>query len=421
MILDGPIEGEMILAPDGRWLGDFAAEYVAPRKGPWDIRFPVGFTHGTWFEMSGLGTIYDGCECGDCCTDAGQPLIVTVFYLLRTPGEEIDLCSTTGGGREYGVAIMPRIGIEGCHYVLQNVPCLCKQPPPPQSCWPVSPYAGGHQESAEWPLVSFGICNPSASLIRVVDDSGPAGMEGLAAAEIEFSGAGSEGMTFVGEGGGYDDSSVPTDNWLANRRSTTGIEFNHADADLTWSCWAKAVPDRYGNLCSDDDYNLFGGIQLTPVGPTFAFLPINISTPDHLPYYPPEMLHPSGVGVRLSENWRYMTGRMIVREASGLHPPGPYVNPMFFVGTQTPNYVDPLEDCPFDYEGAHNPYPKHASQQPIRGRVRIKALHLAPTVLFPYPPPDPDDPGDGGGDGDGGPPGGGGVPGHQNVHVWRSF
>ena len=122
MGLYDPVPGELITAAsDGRWLGDFAAEYAASSW--FDTLWPVGFAGSTWFETEGCLVWYDGCDCRDCCSTGADSS--TVNYEQLFPGDPVDECGTPGGATTYAVAITPKRCDARCARVLYFAPCTC--------------------------------------------------------------------------------------------------------------------------------------------------------------------------------------------------------------------------------------------------------------------------------------------------------
>jgi len=337
------VPGELIVGADGVWLGDFASEYVVPADSTrFSLLYPTGWTNCTWYELGGCNIHYSGCSCSDCC---GSHLANA--FTQRLPGDAIDPCETFATTDSYAVAIAPKICQVGCGNCRGPGSCCCTHPCDTVRC---GHSCGGRQTYAGWPLVSFGLANPSTLIEAVADSSGPAGIEAMNAMAIDFSGAGTEGATFIGEGGGYDIARPPyTDSQpgrpltdaLKNYRSATNFTVETDDC-LEFSCWVKAVPDRFGYVCAG--YRFGGGIEVQHI------LGISSRTFDV---------------ITLDGTWQYLTG-VLNGFAHEL------VNPMIHLGTLNSNRLDARSHC------ADVPAHFSSATRPPRGRVHVKAVHLAP-------------------------------------------
>lgn len=247
---------EVISAADGRYLGAFTSLYTAP----FGLRYPVGWTHGTWVEQPGIAFVGDAsCGCTDC--NGSTP---AVRVRQRTPDEPIG-CDNASVFDYYDFSVMPDryTGEEGCFYRFfpEN---FCGDPAAPGGACGVdislTPWL---HEPYPWPLVAFAFANAS-SRIRVVEDtSGPEGCEDVLALEVDFSGAGNEGVTFVGEGGGFDGVSPPQTGVFNADRSATGWT---VEDDSCWieKFWIKAVPDNDDFVCEGYDIITRAGLYPFP-------------------------------------------------------------------------------------------------------------------------------------------------------------
>ncbi len=327
--------GEMIADPSN-WLGDFASEYAVP----FGLSYPTGWTNCTWYELNGCDVARNGCTCSDCCGSHNA-----ILFSQRQPQDLLDPClCLTGGLDGFQYAIAPKHCQSGCNNCRGPGLCCCSHPCDSVRC---GHSCGGAQTYACWPLVSFGLANPSSRIGVVSDSSGPPELSAMNALELDFSGAGAEGATFVGKGGGYDtarcgvnSSNPPPTDFLKNFRSATGFTVNPGDC-LQFSAWVKAVPDRFGYTCVG--YNFRAGL---------------------------EFRHLLGLSLQnfgsliLDGTWQQLTGSITYSGTNVL------VNPLVHLGTTNSNRIDPRVHCADPTIVT--------SVIPPRGRVHIKAVHLAP-------------------------------------------
>jgi hypothetical protein len=109
------------------------------------------------------------------------------------------------------------------------------------------------------------VANPSSALRVVADTSGPDDcLAERAALEIDFSGSGLEGAVFLGDGGGYDDSS-PSNGYAGGERSATGWTIAEGSC-WTIRFWVKAVPDADDFTCTGYELHTRTGFWPFPYG-----------------------------------------------------------------------------------------------------------------------------------------------------------
>lgn len=329
---------EVLVGLNGQYLGSFTSLYVPA----FNLRYPVGWTNGSWYE-TGAAVKEPRPECGCVDCEGSYDELYGGRYIRQTiPDEEIT-CANASTFDNFDYAIMPSryLGSEGCEYVFQpTYPCGGVAFPPPGKCTINVALQFWLEEPWPWPLVPFSFMNPS-SRIRVVEDlSGPPGCEEALALEIDFSGVGNEGVSFVGEDGGYDGTSPPQTGVSQADRSNTGWTVEDG------SCWIekfyiKAVPDNDGFVC--EGYHIHTRAGLYP----FPFARI-------LAGGDPGPLILNGDW----QEWYY------VWTADYTMTPNPLLNSMWGIYTTATNPFNPEPPCQ---------RPLHAR----KGRVHIKQPHLA--------------------------------------------
>ncbi len=324
------VPGEIIVAPDGRYLG--SGDSLTVHVG---TEYPEGWTNCTWYEQPSYGRYAEGtCTCTDC-----EGLHTFRRWRQRVHGDPID-CVDAGLYDYWDVGIAPS------HFT----PGSCCEGGwiPYGSCWDGSHLHHGSCEGdihcqrgsntilAGWPLCGFAIANPSAALRVVTDSSGPVGLEDVPALEIDFAGNGLEGATFLGSDGGFDDPGP---------RSQTGWAPEDGSC-WTFSMWVKAVPDGpSGYVCSGYDF-----------GPRFGSYSFPFAHTGIPPY---NSLH-----VILDGTWQYFRRDFITEYPFG---GSPQLNAAIAILTLSSNPADP--GC-----GGSSPRPIYIA----RGRVHVKQVHLGP-------------------------------------------
>lgn len=245
---------EVIKGTNGQYLGSFDSLYTVP----FGLQYPVGWTHGTWFEMPAQGIeLTSACDCTDCeGVKAGR------WFRQRAADEQIT-CETAVIFDNWDYAIMPEryLGQDGCenHFFPER---FCGGSPG-GNCDINTPLEFWLHEPFPWPIVPFAFANPS-SRIRVVEDtSGPEGCEDVLALEVDFSGNGNEGVSFVGEGGGYDGVSAPQTGVSNADRSATGWTVPDGSCWIE-KFWIKAVPDEDDFTCTGYPIITRGGLYPFP-------------------------------------------------------------------------------------------------------------------------------------------------------------
>jgi hypothetical protein len=250
----GPMPGEVIVGANGSYLGNFDSIGVQP----FGVEYPVGWTNGTWYEQPGRASIDDpACDCTDCFgTTTGKRIE------QQLPDQEID-CNNASIFDLWDFSINPQEYTGTVHCQSIFFPANFCMGSPGGACG-TNP-AFGSVANYGWPLVPFAFANPS-SRIRVVDDvTGPEGLEDCGTLEIDFSGNGNEGASFVGEDGGLDGASPPQTGINNADRSTTGWT---VEDDSCWieRFWIKAVEDNDGFVCTGYDIVTHAGLYPFPFG-----------------------------------------------------------------------------------------------------------------------------------------------------------
>ena len=128
---------------------------------------------------------------------------------------------------------------------------------------------GWLHEPYPWPLCTFAFMNPSSAIRVVEDDSGPPDLEDCGTLEIDFSGNGNEGVTFIGEDGGYDGASPDQPAYNNSDRSTTGWTVPDESCWIE-NFWIKAVPDNDDFTCIDYRISTRSGMYPFPFGQTLV-------------------------------------------------------------------------------------------------------------------------------------------------------
>jgi hypothetical protein len=328
--------GEIIKGVDGRYLGNFDSLYVAP----FGLIYPVGFTNGTWYEQPGLARVPDsGCGCNDC--DSTFP---GIYYRQRTPGEQIT-CTDAGIFDTWDYAILPDryTGTDGCQDIFDPaLPCGGVAFPPPGACRVHYELQGWMHEPYPWPLATFTFANPS-SAIRVVDDfTGPPGLEECKTLEIDFSGNGNEGVTFIGEDGGFDGASAPQTGIPNSDRSTTGWTVEDGSCWIE-EFWIKAVEDNDAFICTGYDIITRSGM---------------------FPYPFAQVLAGGSALLTLDGDWQFW--HRVWR--------ADYVSPTPTIMQNVPFGIFTTDTNPFDTTGCPINRPLHAR----KGRVHIKRITITP-------------------------------------------
>jgi hypothetical protein len=236
--------GEILVGTDGRYLGDFANSYTVP----FSYIYPTGWTNGTWYEQP--ATVRMDCSCTDCHGNH-----VGAYWCQRNPDDPI-APDDAGPYDFWDHSVNPSqyTGQCGCTYKLDADRRCAAGGHGYDGLCVADPDVGNSLDAlAGWPMVSFGICNPSSRISIAApssDTSGPTDcLTEKPALRIDFSGTGAEGVTFMGEGGGHAGVSPPN-GYNQGDRSTTGWTID----DLSyWAVrfWAKAIPDMdTGFVCS---------------------------------------------------------------------------------------------------------------------------------------------------------------------------
>jgi hypothetical protein len=238
---------EVVTGPSG-YLGGFATDYLTPSD-LFQIRYPVGWTSSTWYEMPGV-VRRASCECNDC-----QGLHTGTFYGQRAPDEEVT-CDDATLFDFWDFAVSPKeyVGSTSCCTVRFRTDQNCFHPDTgihTGKCNTTPGCSAVAHQNAGWALSTFALANPSSRIRTVADSSGPDGLEDCPAMEIDFSGSGLEGATFIGEGGGLDGTSPPN-GYTNGTRSTTGWSITEGSCWVE-RFWVKAVPDNDGFTCTGYD------------------------------------------------------------------------------------------------------------------------------------------------------------------------
>ncbi len=248
-------------------LGSFGPTSPVPlcADGDYTRDYPVGWTNGGWFEGTGRTVCHDACVCEDCLGSH------TYNYYDRALPDEFQDCSCVDPiGEHFDYPPLPKylpVPNIGCAGLFDpTVRCHDFNPAHPPDGFCQAQANAGDLCTAGWPLAPFDQAAPS-SRIRVVDDtSGPVGFEDDPAMEIDFSGAGFEGATFVGSGGGYDSNFSDACCTLTDSSVTQGLALgtdvrsNSGWTLTTGDIWqvlmsVKAVPDNDGFVCTGYTWN----------------------------------------------------------------------------------------------------------------------------------------------------------------------
>lgn len=255
---------EVIVGGDGQYLGNFVGEYSASPK--FNVSYPIGWTNGNWFEQpAAKDDLTAVCDCVDCHgIHSGRYVSQRQPNFAVTPDD-----ATIFDFWDHAVNPQHYTGTEGCNNKFDTAyNCFGGSPPTFYHglCQPDTNSQPYLYNAACWPLVPFAVANPSSRIRVVTDTSGPVSdpcVQEEPALEIDFSGNGLEGTTFVGEGGGYDTTrcgfdSSPPNGWTGGERSATGWTVAR---DSCWRTrfWIKAVADNGGFVCSGYDFRTRSG------------------------------------------------------------------------------------------------------------------------------------------------------------------
>lgn len=228
-------------------LGNFGPLDLVPRDtSRWYRLYPRGWTSAGWFETAGNRIVDETCT--DCDGDHS-----TIRYEQFDPDQH-QTCDEVDplGGVKWDYGLTPQITTPGKVIVMHPTHTCVRSSPPDGECdYADNVFDLGDVHNAGWPLVPFDMAAPSMRIRVVEDTSGPSGYEDLLAMEIDFSGSGGEGATFMGAGGGYADSGGANQGFgVGEQRSVTGWTIEEGQ------CWrvtyyVKAVPDfETGDVCT---------------------------------------------------------------------------------------------------------------------------------------------------------------------------
>lgn len=369
--LPGTRQGEVIVGGDGRWLGGFTDEMwapVLPCTGA--IEMPTGWTNAGWTEQD--GRIFEKhLVCDDCCPpnphncppDVGCHTAYGFRWAQKVAGQPIP-CDQIIRPNLYDYGITPMCCGTGDTVAYDTSrSCCCVVPCVQGKCVGVVSNAGVNYSAAGWPLVPYGVALPSAAARVVSDATGPEGLEDYPALEIDFSGTGSEGAVFVGEGGGYDSNRPP---FAASNPAAIDIFGNDRTMPF-WeiapgSCWTvsfyyKSVPDDDGVTVTGWQFTAkasMGNLIGHPVGQNFTN--INNGGEEY--------------GL-LGSDWQHYLGY------TTWDPTGPPFGPAC-LSLLTPRSGGVKTICP---PSASNGFASHTVNH-RRGRVHVKAVEVYPCNAY---------------------------------------